>query len=135
MARKALCDVRLSDGLVIPRGVTVAMPSWAMNHDPAIYGEDAAEFKPFRFVAGEDSTPASAVFESISGPGLDFGRGKASCPGRYIALWTMKVVLARFVLRYEVKLRPGAGRPRDFAAGVHKIADFVGDMLIRKVVA
>ncbi|KAF6832753.1 cytochrome P450 [Colletotrichum plurivorum] len=135
MARKALCDVQLSDGLVIPRGVTVAMPSWAINHDPTIYGEDAADFKPFRFVNGDDSTPPSAAFESISGPGLDFGRGKASCPGRYIALWTMKVVLARFVLRYEVKLKPGANRPRDIAAGVHKIADLVGSMLIRKVVA
>ncbi|KAF9871787.1 putative cytochrome P450 [Colletotrichum karsti] len=135
MARKALCDVQLSDGLVIPRGVTVAMPSCAINHDPAIYGEDASDFKPFRFVSSDDSTPPAAAFESISGPGLDFGRGKAPCPGRYISLWTMKVVLARFVLRYEVKLKPGLDRPRDIAAGVHRIADLKGSMLIRKVVA
>nr|XP_036581812.1 cytochrome P450 [Colletotrichum truncatum]KAF6790255.1 cytochrome P450 [Colletotrichum truncatum] len=135
MARKALCDVQLSDGLVIPRGVTVAMPSFAINHDPALYGEDAADFKPFRFVTSDDSTPPSTAFESISGPGIDFGRGKASCPGRYISLWTMKVVLARFLLHYEVKLKPGSTRPKDIAAGVHRIADMVGNMLIRKVEA
>ncbi|KAK1565844.1 cytochrome P450 [Colletotrichum navitas] len=132
MARKALCDVKLSDGLIIPRGVTVAMPSFAINHDPAIYGDDAASFKPFRFVNSKETIPPTVAFESISGLGLDFGRGKASCPGRYIALWTMKVMLARFILHYEVRLKPGSSRPSDFTPGVHRIAHFVGDMLIRR---
>ncbi|KAK2030545.1 cytochrome P450 [Colletotrichum zoysiae] len=132
-ARKALTDVKLADDLVIPCGVTVAMPSFAINHDPAMYGEDAASFRPFRFVTNNDTTPPAMGFESISGPGLDFGRGKASCPGRYIALWTMKAVLARFLLRYEVKLKPGTSRPKDLTPGVHRIAELVGDMLIRRV--
>ncbi|KAK1848827.1 cytochrome P450 [Colletotrichum chrysophilum] len=131
MARKALVEVKLSDGLTIPRGVTVAMPSYALNHDPNIYGSDATEFKPFRFLDISDAPSSSLAFESISGPGLDFGRGKASCPGRYIALWTMKVILARFIQRYEVRLQDGAQRPVNIEAGVHKIANLEGNILIR----
>ncbi|KAI6351853.1 hypothetical protein MCOR25_009701 [Pyricularia grisea] len=139
MARKALVDVTLSDGLVVPRGVTVAMPSFALNHDPSIYGDDAAEFKPFRFVQDDQEgdftkvTPAHLAFESTVGAGLDFGRGKATCPGRYYALWVMKVVFVRFVLNYEVKLKPGAERPPNIDANVHKIANLQGDILIRRL--
>ncbi|KAK2740856.1 cytochrome P450 [Colletotrichum kahawae] len=131
MARKALVEVKLSDGLTIPQGVTVAMPSYALNQDPSIYGSDATEFKPFRLLDDPNAPPSSLAFESISGPGLDFGRGKASCPGRYIALWTMKVVLARFIQRYEVRLEGGAQRPVNIDAGVHKIANLRGNILIR----
>ncbi|KAF3799172.1 Cytochrome P450 monooxygenase paxQ [Colletotrichum gloeosporioides] len=131
MARKALVEVKLSDELTIPRGVTVAMPSYALNQDPNIYGPDATEFKPFRFLDVPDVPSSSLAFESVSGPGLDFGRGKASCPGRYIALWTMKVILARFIQRYEVRLQDGAQRPVNIEAGVHKIANLGGNIMIR----
>lgn len=131
MARKALVEVKLSDGLTIPRGVTVAMPSYALNQDPKIYGPDATEFKPFRFLDVPDVPSSSLAFESVSGPGLDFGRGKASCPGRYIALWTMKVILARFIQRYEVRLQNDAQRPVNIEAGVHKIANLGGSIMIR----
>ncbi|KAK1985260.1 cytochrome P450 [Colletotrichum cereale] len=133
MARKAVREVRLSDGLVIPQGVTVAMPSFALNQDPQKFGADAAEFKPFRFVDETNRSPASLSFESTLGPGLDFGYGKASCPGRHLALWTIKVILARFILGYEVQLKPGTQRPASIDAGVHKIADLEGRILCRKL--
>lgn len=142
MARKAMQTTILSDGLVIPKGVTVAIPQFAVNRDPDMF-PDPETFKPFRFVntrnetkkgsSSADMTASSESFESITGIGVDFGRGRAACPGRYFASWCMKVFLARFLLRYEVELEAGAMRPDDIVAGPHRLANLSAHIRIRSV--
>lgn len=140
MARKALQRTVLSDGLVIPKGVTVAIPQYAVNYDDGHFA-DPELFKPFRFVKTQENTekdfeattPAADTFDSITGTGVDFGRGRAACPGRYFASWCMKVFLAHFLLRFEVKLEAGTARPDDIVAGPHRLANPSTHIMIRSV--
>lgn len=140
MARKASQTTVLSDGLVIPKGVTVAIPQYAVNLDPDHF-PDPKVFKPFRFADTRDDTekcpaktiPTADLFESITGTGVDFGRGKAACPGRYFAAWCMKVFLAHFILRFEVELQAGTARPEDIVAGPHRLANPSAHILIRRI--
>ena len=48
VGRKALKDVVLSDGTLIPAGTLVAANSYRMHYDDAYY-PNADEFDPFRF--------------------------------------------------------------------------------------
>lgn len=140
MARRALQTTVLSDGFVIPKGVTVAIPQYAVNRNPDIF-YDPEVFKPFRFVNIRDETKngfaktatTSNLFESITGTGVDFGRGKAACPGRHFGSWCMKVFLVHFLLRFEVALEAGTARPDDIVAGPHRLANPSALIRIRSV--
>lgn len=140
MARKALKQAVMSDGLVIPKGVTVAIPSYAINQDDENFS-DPEIFKPFRFVSSQEQTQADLLkmpaatdmFESTTGTGVDFGRGRAACPGRYFATWCIKVFMAHFLLRCELRLEDGASRPEDIVAGPHRLANPAARILVRVV--
>lgn len=139
MARKALQTTILSDGLIIPKGVTVAIPQYAVNRDSDHF-QDPDVFKPFRFadIQGTEKgpakvTPPADLFESITGTGVDFGRGRAACPGRHFASWCMKIFLAHFILRFEVELQAGTARPEDIVAGPHRLANPSAHILIRRI--
>ncbi|OJJ34582.1 hypothetical protein ASPWEDRAFT_29710 [Aspergillus wentii DTO 134E9] len=47
--RRAIQDLRLSDGSVIPKGCQVTVPHLPMLFDEDLYGPTANEFDPFRF--------------------------------------------------------------------------------------
>eukprot|EP00879_Flechtneria_rotunda_P010935 GHRR01011426.1.p1 GENE.GHRR01011426.1~~GHRR01011426.1.p1 ORF type:complete len:628 (+),score=243.39 GHRR01011426.1:210-2093(+) len=54
-------DVELPGGLVIPKGVPVGVPFYALGHDPAIYGPDTAAFRPERWLAAANSSRSSSA--------------------------------------------------------------------------
>ena len=68
--RRALADVTLRDGRVVPAGTLVVMDIRAANRDPEVFGPDAAEFDPFRTV------PAG-----VPPWGHTFGGGMHACIG------------------------------------------------------
>jgi cytochrome P450 len=69
------------DGYTIPRGTSVGISPRAQNQDPAIWGEDANEFRPERWLEDEERT---RYFESVN---MTFGgNGPRMCIGRNIAL-------------------------------------------------
>ncbi|HLI16245.1 MAG TPA: cytochrome P450 [Acidimicrobiales bacterium] len=73
-ARRALEDVVLQDGTVLPRGALVVIDLVAVNRDPAVYGPDAAEFNPRRPLA-----------DGVAPYGLSFGHGMHACIGQELA--------------------------------------------------
>ncbi|KAB5522914.1 cytochrome P450 [Coniochaeta sp. 2T2.1] len=81
--------VDLPSGVHVPYGATVMVPGQSIMLDNAIYGPDAAEFKPFRF-ADEESRKA---YVRTSKDFLPFGHGKYACPGRFFAATELKVML------------------------------------------
>ncbi|KAI6106987.1 cytochrome P450, partial [Pisolithus croceorrhizus] len=104
--RKALQDVKLSDGTVIPKGTFVSLPTYAIHHDQVIY-EHPDVFDPLRFVRLEDTRqgPESRFqLVAVSRDSLTFGFGKSACPGRFFAAVIMKSMLAHVVVEYDVKL-------------------------------
>ncbi|NEK58435.1 cytochrome P450 [Geodermatophilus sabuli] len=68
--RRALADVTLRDGRVVPAGTVVVMDIRAANRDPEVFGADAEEFDPLRTVP--DGVPPW---------GHTFGGGMHACIG------------------------------------------------------
>lgn len=98
MSRYVGVDTTLSDGTVLPKGISVAMPVYAINRDPTIF-EDPDRFDPERFERlrkQEDAEGSGAGWDSGSGTrwslthtdpveNVNFGYGKHVCPGRFLA--------------------------------------------------
>jgi cytochrome P450 len=72
------------DGMFIPKA-TICIPNvWHMNRDPEIYGEDAAQFNPARYLdTNGDVIPGPS--DTKEEGHLTFGFGRRICIGRHIA--------------------------------------------------
>lgn len=69
------------DGHYIPEGYEIGISPIAQNHDKAVFGEDADEFRPERYL---ESLERSSVMESAN---MTWGgNGPRACIGRNIAL-------------------------------------------------
>jgi cytochrome P450 len=97
---EALRDTRLGD-LQVPEGTML----WcALRHD-SLSAEHFAEplaFRPERWL-GDAAGPAKRV-------ATPFGAGPRMCPGRYLALTEMKMMLAMLLTRFEIESVTAAGR-------------------------
>lgn len=106
--------ITLSNGQVIPPGVTIEVPAVAVNSDDNVF-PDAHKFDPLRFYrlreqarAGK-STEAAAQnqFVSVNQDSLTFGYGRHACPGRFFAAAEIKMIVARALLEYDFKMTDG----------------------------
>lgn len=134
--RKALQDVKLSDGTVIPKGAFAAIPTYAIHHDQDIY-EHPDVFDPLRFVRLQDARqgPESRFqLVAVSRDSLAFGFGKSACPGRFFAAAVMKSMLAHVVVEYDVKLddKDRSSRRKGVCFGPHLVPDPEVRVLFRK---
>lgn len=89
--RRAVKDVVLSNGIVIPKGTTFIMNAQEVNHDESHFGSDAWSFKPDRFIDGN--------------PGLShvaFGAGSRICPAVAISNRIICALLTRLILAFEM---------------------------------
>ncbi|HEY0206406.1 MAG TPA: cytochrome P450, partial [Acetobacteraceae bacterium] len=64
---------------------------------------DAAEFRPARWRVGAGAADeAAAGSRQLTTASMPFGAGPRVCPGRYLALLEMKMVLATIARNYEL---------------------------------
>ncbi|WAO92261.1 Hypothetical protein NCS54_00976300 [Fusarium falciforme] len=104
--RKALSDMTLSNGLRIPKGARIVLPTGAINMDREFF-EDPQTFDGFRYYRirtanGEARNTNQMV--TVGKKDLTWGYGKHACPGRYIAEVTMKLLVIEFLMRYDIRL-------------------------------
>ena len=72
------------DGMFIPKGTIVMANMWYLNHDPEIYGADAAHFNPARFLnAHGDIAPGPP--ETKEEGHVTYGFGRRVCVGKHVA--------------------------------------------------
>lgn len=130
--RKVNKTVTLSNGQVIPAGVVIQIPADAIAHDPEVF-PNPDQFDPWRFYrlreearsTGKAEEAAHHQFVSVSPENLtvclpvlfsinnipltlfQFGYGRHACPGRFFAANEIKMVIANFILAYDMKLPDG----------------------------
>ena len=97
--REATMDNILPDGTPIKKGTKCLVFIYATNRMESIWGEDALEFKPERWITKEGlcmnlSDYKYPVF--IAGPRI--------CVGKDVAFVNMKFIVANILARYRVKV-------------------------------
>ncbi|KAI0336591.1 cytochrome P450 [Cubamyces sp. BRFM 1775] len=105
LTRKALKDIRLRDGTVIPRGTLVVVATEATHNDGAVY-DNADQFDPFRFarMREADGEATKHQFVHTSATYMPFGHGRHACPGRFFVANEVKCLLSYLLLNYDFKL-------------------------------
>ncbi|KAG3121250.1 hypothetical protein PI124_g1159 [Phytophthora idaei] len=101
--RECVHDTVFSDGTFVPKGTNVGMCHFGAARRTEVWGPDAAEFKPERFIDPETGkllhTPA-AKCNAFSG-------GQRVCVGKALAMLEMKLVIATLVGRFHFTKVPG----------------------------
>jgi len=92
----------LSDGTFIGKGVNVAWPSYAMGRLPALWGPDATEFKPERWLVADGKLESVSPFKFNA-----FLAGPRMCVGQALAMLELKLLIATTVARFHFAPKPG----------------------------
>lgn len=89
-------------------------PAVAISMDSEIY-ENAEMFDALRFYKMRERSEGDASQYQLASIGkhmLHFGAGRRSCPGRHLASYESKVLLAKLMIKYDFKLKEGEERPK-----------------------
>ncbi|KAI0481221.1 cytochrome P450 [Xylariaceae sp. FL0804] len=151
--RKAMTDVKLSTGLVIPKGTMISFPQHYVHHSPETTtmspsynagtgnpGPDA--FEGFRFLNLREVPGRASRHQAVttSEDSLTFGHGPKACPGRFFAVMEIKATLVDILRHYDIRhvgdvegkggegRRPAAGAPH----GMNRAIDRTCELEIRR---
>ncbi|EKG16251.1 Cytochrome P450 [Macrophomina phaseolina MS6] len=119
---------------VVPAGVKIGIPVWGIHHDESRY-EDARTWRCERWL--DDNGPAQNT--PVTGGGLahttraymPFGFKRTACPGRFYATRLVKLILAYFLLNYDIKLA-GKTPPVHYWWGISVSPPRDANLLIRR---
>ncbi|KAJ0410486.1 hypothetical protein ATCC90586_000656 [Pythium insidiosum] len=98
-ARTATTDTTLHDGTFIRAGTRVVLPTYALGRLEAVWGNDAKEFKPERWI--EPSTGRLRQVSPFKFPA--FHAGPRRCLGVRFSLMEMKITLAALLSRFDLR--------------------------------
>lgn len=90
LPRAAWKDIQYGD-LFIPKGTTVFLNAWGCNRDETVYGSDANEFRPDRFLEDPDLPHAA------------YGFGTRMCAGFQLANRQLYVLLLRLIWSFKME--------------------------------
>ncbi|KAL4925851.1 cytochrome P450 [Aspergillus undulatus] len=101
--------VTLPDGHFLPGGVVIGMHGDTIGLDKGIFGPDADEFNPLRWVqaAGENEEEYQERLKVMNAHDLAFGHGARGCIGRNVA----EMEIYKFVATFFALLQPAFVRP------------------------
>ena len=85
-------------GIPIKKGTNIAAYIYGLHHSPDLW-ENPESFQPERFTKEKKKARHPYAF-------LPFGGGPRLCIGKQFALTEIKLILAKMVKRYEMKLTP-----------------------------
>lgn len=126
--------IDLSDGTHLPAGTRVLAPQAGISVDEQFF-HSAEEFDALRFYhMRQQSAEASSrwQFTSLGDTNLNFGAGKHACPGRFFAGNEIKLILAFFLINYDVRLKEGEERPKPMAMVMTKGPDANAEFEFRR---
>lgn len=88
-------------GKFLPMGTSVGCLQLALHLNPKAFGEDAAVFRPERWL----EVDADAL-RALEASHLGFGRGRRVCLGQNLAVMEMKKVIPALVMGFDVSFFP-----------------------------
>lgn len=90
LPRRSVKDIQYN-GITIPAGSVVFLNAWACNMDPELWGEDAMEFRPERWLEQPDA------------PIFTYGVGYRMCAGSLLANREMYTIYLRLLSAFEIR--------------------------------
>lgn len=102
MALRAVSKKTKLGNWVIPAWVQITIPIILHQQDPAIWGEDATQFKPERFAEGV----SNATKSKISSAFMPFSGGARICIGHNFAMVEAKIAIAIILQSFSFDLSP-----------------------------
>ncbi|KEY72277.1 hypothetical protein S7711_00275 [Stachybotrys chartarum IBT 7711] len=118
--RLALQDFTFKDGLHLPAGADIAFSNELISRDPDIWPDRATEFDPHRFLRMRQAGDlARSQVTSVTDDMMPFGNGPHVCPGRFLAVDGMKMMLLNMIYRYEFKYPEGVTSRPENGKGHH----------------
>ncbi|KAG6967863.1 hypothetical protein JG688_00006102 [Phytophthora aleatoria] len=97
--RTAMRDVTMSNGVFLAKGMSVHMPHYTMGRMNSVWGQDAEEFKPGRWI-----DPVTRKILAVSAFTFSaFYGGPHACLGMKFAMSEIKITLATLLSRYNFK--------------------------------
>lgn len=85
-------------GHFFAEGSVVSVPSYTIHREKSVYGEDAEEYNPDRWLA----PGARQKFEKAFVP---FSVGPRACVGRNVAMQELSILIAALIRRYDIVLK------------------------------
>ncbi|KAI0298174.1 cytochrome P450 [Multifurca ochricompacta] len=88
------------EGMFIPKGTMCMANMWHCNHDREVFGDDADDFRPERFLDEENGEVALGSTEEGH---ISYGFARRICPGRHLANDALFIDMARilFAVKFE----------------------------------
>ncbi|KAI1615398.1 cytochrome P450 [Exophiala viscosa] len=88
-------------GVEFRAGANVGINSWVAHHNKDVFGEDAALFRPERWLSSTSSPEQLAAMEKYYMP---FGLGSRTCIGKNISLLEISKLVPHLIRHYEFRL-------------------------------
>lgn len=94
----------LPNGIHLPQGTKVGCASGVINIDPQVYGQDAAEYRPQRWIKRADESDEQYELRRnlMDRTGLTFGQGSRTCIGKNIFRLEVFKVIAAAMKQFRV---------------------------------
>ncbi|KAK7963890.1 cytochrome P450, partial [Apiospora saccharicola] len=98
----------------VPAGTIVGLNPYVVARNVSVYGDDADEFRPERWLQGKEEPEAAykVRLAAMNAADLSFGAGSRGCIGKNLALLAAYKAVATLVVRYDVELVNPASRWR-----------------------
>ncbi|KAI1079575.1 cytochrome P450 [Whalleya microplaca] len=93
----------------IPAGTVVGTSAWVMHRIPEIWGSDAEEFRPERWLEKENESNLKRFF-------FAFGGGSRTCIGRNISWLEMSKLVPTLLMLFNMKLVDDAELKEEYGA-------------------
>ncbi|KAF2119518.1 cytochrome P450 [Lophiotrema nucula] len=96
----------LSNGTTLPPGTIVGINPWVLSRNKEVYGEDAEDFRPERWLKkkGEEKEAYEVRLKTMKEADMAFGNGNRTCLGRPLALVELYKVTATLFAKYKIDL-------------------------------
>ncbi|KAF7128513.1 hypothetical protein CNMCM5793_003301 [Aspergillus hiratsukae] len=88
-------------GMAFPAGTVVGINSWVAHYNTTVFGEDAALFRPERWLKPHSSPEQLSSMEKYF---MAFGMGSRTCIGKNISILEISKLVPQLIRHYDIRL-------------------------------